>query len=145
MTDVAKARESAIAAETRIETTMNRALDRLHALNNRLVELHALIKEAQPVASGAICLELYPCGPGCSGCPHPRWVKYMWTEATDNRPAMLLGLNLDSKGKDPVRALLRKGTHYPATVKLIREAKTILAERANILSCVRPLRYAAKS
>lgn len=144
MTNVAKARESAVAAETRVEKTVLKVLDRLHALNTRLVALHGEIKQAQPVASGAVCLELYPCGPGCSGCPHPRWVKYTWTEETPSKPSMLLGINLDAKERDPVLTLARGAPHYEKTAALIREAKSILIERKKILASVKTLRYSAR-
>lgn len=143
MTDLVKARESAIAAETRIEGLFNRVLDRLHVLNTRLLALHDAIKAAQPVASGSVCLELYPCGPGCTGCPHPRWVKYHWTDGGD-KPGVLISVNLDAQGRDPILALARKEKHFKATVELMREAKSILAERTRLLATVRALRYAAK-
>ncbi|MBK3779861.1 hypothetical protein G3A43_06310 [Paraburkholderia aspalathi] len=144
MTNVAKARESAIAAETRVEQTVLKVLDRLHVINTRLVALHGEIKQAQPVASGSVCLELYPCGPGCAGCPHPRWVKYTWTEGTPDKPGIMLGINLDAQNRDPVLTLARKAAHYPQTAKLIREAKTILDERTKILASIRGLRYSAR-
>lgn len=144
MTDVVQAREAGIASETRVETIFNQVLDRLHALNSRLIELHDQIKQAQPVASGSVCLELYPCGPGCNGCPHPRWVRYYWTPGDGHKPGVLIGTNLDAQKRDPILALGRKDAHYALTAKLIREAKAILAERTKILSCVRTLRFAYK-
>jgi hypothetical protein len=144
MTDIVQAREAAIAAETRVETMFNRVLDRLHALNSRLTELHDEIKAAQPVASGSVCLELYPCGPRCTGCPHPRWMQYNWTAGTTDKPGVLMGTNLDAQDRDPILALKRKTEHYRKTAALIREAKSILAERTQLLSSVRALRYVAK-
>lgn len=144
MTDIVQAREAAIAAETKVENMFMRVLDRLHALNHRLTELHDLIKKAQPVSSGSVCLELYPCGPGCTGCPHPRWVQYHWTPDKPNKPGVLMGTNLDAQDRDPILTLRRKEPHYQATATLIREAKSILAERAQVLSSVRALRYVAK-
>lgn len=146
MSDIAQVREAAIAAETKVEAVFNGVLDRLHTLNSRLAELHDEIKKVQPVASGAVCLELYPCGPGCAGCPHPRWVKYNWvaTKRGDGK-SMMLGINLDAKGKEPVLALQRKDPHYPATVKLIREAKSILEERSKLLACIRTIRKFAET
>lgn len=122
----------------------NRVLDRLHGINSRLTELHDEIKAAQPVASGAVCLELYPCGPGCTGCPHPRWVQYNWTAGTTDKPGVLMGTNLDAQDRDPILALKRKSDHYRKTADLIREAKSILAERTQMLTSVRALRYVAK-
>ncbi|MBU9200414.1 hypothetical protein KTD31_03475 [Burkholderia multivorans] len=145
MTDIVQAREAAIAAETKVENMFNRVLDRLHALNSRLMELHDAIKAAQPVASGAVCLELYPCGPGCTGCPHPRWVQYNWTQGTTDKPGVLMGTNLDAQDRDPILALKRKASHYKPTAELIREAKSILTERTQLLTSVRALRYVAKA
>lgn len=144
MTDIVQAREALIAAETRVETLFTRVLDRLHALNTRLLELHDAIKAAQPVATGSICLELYPCGPGCLGCPHPRWMRYSWAPGVGNKKSRLIGTNLDAQERDPVLALPHKSAHRKATADLIREAKAILAERTALLAAVRSLRNAAK-
>ena len=144
MTDVVQAREAAISAETKVETIFNGVLDRLHALNARLLELHDAIKKVQPVATGAVCLEMYPCGPRCSGCPHPRWVQYNWTAGTTDKAGVLMGTNLDAQGREPILALRRKEKHYQATAELIREAKSLLDERTKLLSSVRALRYLAK-
>lgn len=145
MSDTLKAREAAIAAETRIEELFEDVLDTLHRHNKALVELHDAIRAAQPVSSGSVCLELYPCGPGCTGCPHPRWVKYVWTRPKDGSDGVLRSYNLDALEKDPVLALQRKTSHYKDTVRLVREAKTILGERSRLLALIRPLRHAAKS
>lgn len=144
MTDIVQAREAAISAETKVEKMFNRVLDRLHELNARLTVLHDEIKDSQPVATGAVCLELYPCGARCTGCPHPRWVQYKWTAGTTDKPGILRGINLDAQGKDPILTLKRKSEHYPKTAALIREAKSILTERTQILTSVRALRYVAK-
>lgn len=141
MTDIVQAREAAIAAETKVENMFNRVLDRLHALNSRLLALHDEIKAAQPVAPGAVCLEMYPCGPGCSGCPHPRWVQYNWTAGTTDKPGVLFSTNLDAQNREPILALKRKEPHYKATAALIREAKALLTERGQVLTSVRALRY----
>jgi hypothetical protein len=144
MTDIVQAREAAIAAETNVENLFNRVLDRLHACNARLLELHDEIKAAQPVASGAVCLELYRCGAGCNGCPHPRWVQYTWTAGTTDKAGILMGTNLDAQDREPILALKRKSDHYRKTANLIREAKSILVERSQLLTNVRALRYVAK-
>lgn len=144
MTDIVQAREAAIAAETQIEAMFHRVLDRLHVLNSRLIELHDAIKACQPVSSGSVCLEMYPCGPGCTGCPHPRWMKYHWTQGSTSKPGVLIGTNLDAQDRDPILALSRKEAHYKPTAALIREAKSILAERSKLLSNVRTLRYVSK-
>lgn len=144
MTDIARARDASVAAETRVEHLFDDVLDRFHQLNARLVELHDQIKAAQPISSGAVCLELYPCGPGCLGCPHPRWVRYKWADAKGGNSGMLMGTNLGAKGKDPVLALTRKFENYEETAALVRQAKAVLKERAGLLASIRSLRYAAK-
>lgn len=144
MTDIARARDASVAAETRAEHLFNDVLDRLHQLNARLVELHDEIKASQPIASGAVCLELYPCGPGCVGCPHPRWVRYKWADAKGGNSGMLMGTNLGAKGKDPVLSLTRKFENYEETALLVRQAKLVLKERTAVLGAIRSLRYAAK-
>lgn len=144
MTDIVQAREATIASETTIEGVFNDALDRLHVLNTRIMELYDAIKTSQPVASGSVCLELYPCGPGCTGCPHPRWVKYHWTKGTASKLGQLISANLDAQKRDPVLTLSRKDPHYPKTVALVREAKAILSERAELLAAVRTLRNSYK-
>lgn len=55
-----------------------------------------------------------------------------------------MGTNLDAIKKDPVLALARSEPNYAKTVALVREAKTILKERAGLLASLRSLRYAAK-
>lgn len=144
MADIAQVREAAIAAETKVEHVFNRVLDRLHELNARLAELHDAIKAAQPKSSGSVCLELYRCGVGCTGCPHPRWVKYSWTAGTSDKAGFLISTNLDAQKRDPILALARKEEHSSATAILIRESKSILSERTNLLASVRALRYAAR-
>lgn len=137
---VLKARESAIEAETKAEGLVTRALDQLHTLNTELLELQEKIRAAQPVANGAVCLELYPCGRGCLGCPHPRWMRYYWT-ASDANPGVMIGTNLSAKNKDPVLALSRKEAHFAATAALIRRAKSILDERSTLLAAFSRLRH----
>lgn len=144
MSNIVQAREAAIAAETQVERVFMDAISRLHQYNSRLFELYDAIRKAQPVASGSVCLELYPCGPGCSGCPHPRWVKYQWTDGTPSKPGILLSINLDAKKNDPILALARKEPHYAATAALIREAKAILEKRSKLLLRIRALRYGPK-
>lgn len=144
MTDIVQARESAVAAETKAENFFNQVLDKLHQQNSRLIALHDKIKSIQPVASGSVCLELYPCGPGCTGCPHPRWVKYFWKPPEGNRGPQMVCTNLDAQSRDPVRALSRKESYYAELADTIREAKTILENRAALLSALRSLRNAAK-
>ncbi|GBG14349.1 Tol-pal system protein [Novimethylophilus kurashikiensis] len=144
MTDVVQARESAVAAETKAEQFFHQVLDKLNQQNSRLIELHDTIKSLQPVASGSICLELYPCGPGCTGCPHPRWVKYFWTQQEGSKPPRLVCTNLDAQSRDPVRALSRGEEHYKELAGVIRETKVLMENRAALLSAIRSLRNAAK-
>ena len=108
-------------------------------LNEELLQLQAKIKEAQPVADGAICLELYKCGPFCVGCPHPRWVKYRWTTPRGPKPASLLCINLSAKGINPAQAVAKGSSSRKALLPLIREAKGLLLERAVLSKALRAL------
>lgn len=139
MSDIIKAAESSTIAETKVEITFNTALARLHTLNMRLLALHDEIRASQPKTTGSICLEVYPCGPGCRGCPHPRWVQYKWTRPKDGSPGVMFGINLDAKKKEPISLLARKSDQYAKTSALIREAKNIIKERATLLAAVRAL------
>lgn len=144
MADSLSVRESIVEAETRVEAILDGVLTRIAYLNSQLVTLHDAIKSAQPVATGTVCLEMYPCGRGCLGCPHPRWVKYWWTDEGENKPGKLRATNLDSLKKDPILALARGESYYPQVASLIRETKSILEERAKLLASIKSLRYAAK-
>lgn len=129
--------ETTIAAETRVESLLDSVQDNLRALNARLLELHCNIKACQPVAPGSVCLELYPCGKGCSGCPHARWTLYAWSPSTATKPNCLIGINLNAKGRDPILALARKAPHFATASALIREAKSILVERAALIKWIK--------
>lgn len=138
------ARATAQVAEAKIKQAFDLAFIRIQALNVSLEQLMAEIKDAQPVASGSVCLELYPCGPGCLGCPHPRWVRYRWADDSTQHRGRLICTNLDANKKEPVLALARRTPHYSKTVELIREAKSLIKERAALLAAIRTLKYAAK-
>lgn len=144
MSDITRAREAAIQAETRIEHSFDVLLEQLHVMNSRLVELYEEIKAVQPVANDSVCLELYPCGAGCVGCPHPRWVQYRW-RARPSGDAVLLSLNLSAKEKDPVLAVPRGKPHSKATSALIREAKSILIKRTRLIALFRSMRTTQKN
>lgn len=144
MSDVVYASEAAMAAESHVEELFSDAHSRLHRYNSRLIELTSEIKKSQPVSSGSVCLELYPCGTRCSGCPHPRWMKYRWTEPAPDKPSTLIAVNLSAKKAEPVLALARKGPGAANTAKLIREAKAILEKRSKLLSKIRSLHYGPK-
>lgn len=144
MTALIKAKEATIASETRIESLFHDVLDQVHALNSRLLDLHEAISASQPIASGSVCLEFYPCGTRCNGCPHPRWVQYHVLINPEKQTYYTKAVNLDAVNRDPVRALPRKTEHYSTTVALIREAKELLRKRSNLLTAIRALRHAAQ-
>lgn len=144
MSDITVARAAATAAETRVEELFHAVLDKLSAQNKRLAELHDEIRASQPVANGSVCLELYKCGVGCRGCPHPRWMLYRWTEGTPAKPGKPIGINLDAKGEEPILKLARGTKNYQKTAQLIREAKSILSERSALLAATNTLRMKAK-
>lgn len=132
MTDSVKARERGLISETSIEKLLDRALDLFHRYNLSLILVHDRLKEIQPKSNGSICLELYDCGPKCQGCPHPRWVKYMWRPGKEK--AFLTSINLSAKKQDPVLSLQKKTPEYAEAVSLIREGKQIIAARAKLLN-----------
>lgn len=144
MTTSAKAYESTIAAETVLERLFTGGLARMHYLNARLLELQADIKACQPRATGSVCLELYGCGRGCTGCPHPRWVQYLWTQETTARKSHMLSINLDRKGADPALVIPRTASYSAYLRELICEAKAVQAERSQLLAAVPILRCAAR-
>lgn len=140
------ARAAANQAQARVEESLGLAQDRLHLLNGRLLLLRDEIKSSQPVANGAVCLELYPCGPGCAGCPHPRWMQYRWTPRRGTQPGQLQGVNLSKLDKDPALVLRKKDPNYRITLALIREAKAILEERSALIAIFRSLHpFAARA
>lgn len=134
--------EAAAAAETQTEVTLDRVLDRLHGYNHRLGEIHHLLRQIQDKSSGSVLLELYACGRGCKGCPHPRWMQYFWksrpTVRTGERD-LLVAVNLCAAGKDPYFHLPRKHPQFQEMADLVREAKAILKKKSTLLSRLRAL------
>ena len=130
---------AALSAANAVEKILDGTLERFITLNERLYELRLLIRSSQPKSSGAVCLELYECGkPGCTGCPHPRWLRYWWPEGVQD--AKVRATNLSAKGKDPVLSLPRSPHWSRAVAELIREAKFIIKERAGLISTIQRLR-----
>ena len=127
--------ESGTLAEERCSAVIFYLID----LNEALLQVQASIKAAQPVADGAVCLELYKCGPFCIGCPHPRWVKYRWAKPIGARPARLLCVNLDAKRINPAQAIAKSGPARKALLPLIRQAKALIAERTALSKVLRAL------
>jgi len=129
-------------AEEQAEVYLNGALDRLNQLNASLLLLRGDIKASQAVASGSICLELYACGKTCVGCPHPRWVRYVWTrQSAPGEKRHLMCINLSKLGKDPAKSLLRNAVGYSKTLDLIADAKAVLIERSALVKLFRSLGY----
>lgn len=139
-----RAADSMVAAETRVEYLLARVMDRLHYLNQRLLKLQAAIKAVQPMANGSIGLELYKCGPGCTGCPHPRWVQYQWRKGKGNNPDTMRCINLDRADTDPSLSISKKAPHAAQLRELVREAKAVQAERAGIFEALRPFHHIAR-
>lgn len=146
MTKLVQTWEVSAAAETKVEDLFDRVLDKLHWQNQRLAQLVEEIRTAQPMASGSVCLELHPCRPeGCRGCPHGRWVQYHWRPSkTNGEEDILISVNLSAAKRDPILPLPRKAEHFQKTATLIREAKSILSDRAKLISVFRKVEYAAK-
>lgn len=81
--------------------------------SSRLILLHDEIKAAQPKTSGAVCLEIYPCG--------------------EDR---MIAINLSAKGTDPVLAVAKSAPPRVALLPLIREAKGVINARATLLAAI---------
>lgn len=146
------AKTAANAAEARAEESASLAVDRLNQLNGRLFVLRDEIKALQlPIANGAICLELYQCGPGCGGCPHPRWMQYFWKKQGGRRNRgeekdILQAVNLSKLEKEPGRLLKSSHPNYRDILARIREAKAILEERSELVAVFRSLHpFAARA
>jgi hypothetical protein len=129
-----------------VESFFNEALARLQTWNSRLGKLASAIRDAQPVQSGSVCLELYACSSsGCRGCPHGRWMKYVWSAPTPKHPnGLLMGINLDARGQDPIVSL-KRGPSRAKLVPLMREAKKVLRERASFMRALRTLAAASRA
>lgn len=130
------------AAEARQLHAAQLVLDRLDHINVRLAELSALAKELQPKAEGAILLEFYPCGPGCLGCPHHRWIR--WVVDRRHEPPRWMGVRIG----DPSKMLKRSGRFeecYPHMLELVREAKKLLARRAKLITSLSRAAAAARA
>lgn len=134
-------RQAALKAENAVETLFHHVQDQLHGYNLRLLELHDEIRRIQPRKTGSVCLELYACGPGCRGCPHPRWMRYSWTAPKNGKPGVMRAINLSAKNQDPILVLSRGAPEYPQVAELIREAKSILKLRARLLTAIRAMSY----
>jgi len=132
-------------AETKAEALFNRALDRLHQYNQRLVDLSNQIAKSQPQMSGAVGLALYSCSQaGCRGCPHARWEQYFWKPSRTRKQTtdQLSTINLSKKKQDPVKKLKPTTEGYEKTKALIQEAKFILKMRSKLVASFRQLEYA---
>ena len=143
MTKPVQALEASIAAETQVEQVFSEILAKLHGLNSQVLVLHNDIKTSQSTKSGAVCLEVYPCGKGCSGCPHPRWVRYQWRAKGKTGDGYMACSNLDAMNRDPILSLPRSEKNYKLTAGLIRDAKAVMLERAKLLTALRAFKRAA--
>ena len=119
----------ALAKEVLTETVAH-----LAEIESRLQGIAEELKKTQPLAAGAVTLHLYPCGPGCLGCPHPRWVKwYIGRHKTGGTAFM--ARDLDTK-TDPALVLTRSkdfAPGYRATLGLVREAKRLIAAKGRMI------------
>jgi len=96
--------------------------------------------------SGSVGLYLLPCSKeGCRGCPHPRWVKYIWRHNPRDGKEQLVTVNLNAEKQDPVMVLKRKYEGYERTKRLIQEAKHILKLRSKLIASLRAVEYAVIS
>lgn len=127
--------------------------ERFYGINQRLLEIHNELRAAQPKYEDAVdqeragvALDLYSCGQQCLGCPHPRWMKYKWFEvprtlANPKHKFKAIGHELES---DPVLSISRKAANRELLLAMVREAKALIAERADLIAVVTKLRSFTK-
>lgn len=122
-------------SENRVEQILDAALDALHAYNQDLLQLRDQLATCQPKGEGWVALELWECGRGCLGCPHPRWVKHILItdKKGESRPVCI---NLSAEKRDPVLAVPRKAKYYTEAVRYIRTIKEVLDRRSKLLKAV---------
>ena len=110
--------------------------DTLAGMAERLVELEEEIRSAQPRAHKAVLLGLRHCGtggkPGCSGCPHPRWYRWVNTgQEHEHKPHRWFAAAIDS----PLRYI--RGKQIPEGAReLIREAVALIQYRRKLLAAL---------
>lgn len=149
---IAQIAQTNINSCTAVEHLMDGAHARLFGFNQRLLEIHHELRECQlkyelavELDHASIALELYNCGKGCLGCPHPRWLRYHWTEVqlTLENPEhkfKAVGRPINS----PVQAIPRKAKNRTLLLSLVREAQHIIKERAKLLKLFSKLRAFAE-
>ena len=106
----------------------------LEMINKRLQEITEELRELQPKTHGAVLLYLYDCGPGCTGCPHPRWTVWKFTNGKKNN-SLFLGYKISSE-KNPVRFLRRTGDfekNFEEVKDLVLEAKLLIKYKKELL------------
>ncbi len=132
---IARAREMSEQALRTARQRSERLLEHLQATNERLILLREHIRDEQPKRHGAVLLELQACGPGCIGCPHPRWQR--WINQASSK-----------KGKEPTWYATRprypshaaRAKEVPESAReYIREATRIIQRRETVIRRLREL------
>lgn len=100
----------------------------LETFNMRLAHLAELIKQNQSKTAGAITLHLHPCGPGCLGCPHPKF--YKWFNPTPGSTKWSSNLV-----ENPLMYMRRK-EKFESIRPLIIESQMIIEKRAHFIKQV---------
>lgn len=145
------------------------AAHRLDWLTQELISISQLLLQNQKKGHGTVAMELHQCGRDCLGCPHPRWVQYVWphthqqvaaakaARATENEAlpdhvknrtplrfsqtgdARMLTINLGTKKLDPAQKL-PKTENRAYLLALVAEAKAVIKERAELVAMFSVLR-----
>ena len=131
-----------------VERIFDGAHAHLFRANERLLGIHLELRECQLKYAlavekdrASIALELYNCGRGCIGCPHPRWVRYHWIEV----PLTLANPDYRYRAAGrpvahPVQSIPRKARNYEQIAGLVRDAQNVIKERAKLLRLISKLR-----
>lgn len=116
------------------ETLAHRYLDAFDRIDTHLDQLSQALMAAQPKLPGAITLERHNCGPGCLGCPHPRWK--VWRLDRRHVPNRWYASNLE---KNPSLALKKKGPfaeQHGHARAVIQEIQATLEARAALVDAL---------
>lgn len=112
----------------------------LETFNTRLADLADQIKNNQSKTVGAITLHLHPCGPGCLGCPHPKFYKWFnpnpgskkWSSNVVTKPLMLMRRNEKFENVRPLiieaQMIIEKRSQFIKQVSSINKSIIMLAK-----------------
>ena len=133
-----KVEANKVEATEKMKKLLEKLLNYFYHQNELLIYAQNELKRLQPKNSNSIILELYGCGKSCAGCPHPRWMKYVWKTAPNGIISMR-GINISKTKSDPSLLLKKTEPHYHELLKIIKIAKNAMIEKNKILNLLKPL------